>query len=118
MSKHFLPISIVLLSISIFLLAFQLGNRVSSEENTPVQSVDSASKGLLTLKEAAYYLNLNEEQLIGIIQKQDSSREVLSSFDTYAYIPYIQIGGDKYFNQEQIDEWIRYNITIWNDVDY
>lgn len=118
MSKYFLPISIVLLSISIFLLAFQLGNKDSSEENILVQRVDSASKGLLTLEEAAYYLNLNEEQLIGIIQKQDNSREALSSFDTYTYIPYIQIGGEKYFNQEQIDEWIRYNITIWNDVGY
>lgn len=118
MSKHFLSLSIVLLSIAIFFLAFQLGNSVSNGENEHVQMVDSSTKGLLTLEEAASYLNLNKEKLTAIIRKQDSSREILSSFDTYTYIPYIQIGEEKYFNQEQIDEWIRYNITIWNDIEY
>lgn len=116
LSRHFLSISIVLLSIAIFFLAFQLGNRVSSEENEPVQMVDS--KGLLTVEEAASYLNLNKERLTAIIRQQDSSREILSSFDTYDFIPYIQIGEDKYFNKEQIDEWIRYNTVIWKEVEY
>lgn len=118
MSKNFLSISIVLLSIAIFFLAFQLGNSVSSEENEPVQIVGSTAKGLLTLEEAASYLNLNKEKLTAIIRQQDSSREILSSFDTYEYIPYIQIGEDKYFNKEQIDEWIRYNTMIWKEVEY
>lgn len=118
MSKHFLTASIVLLSIAIFFLAFQLGNRVDSEENPPVQNVESASKGLLTMEEAANYLNLDKGKFEGIIRKQDSSRQILSSFNTYEYIPYIQIGGEKYFNKEQIDEWIRYNIMIWEDVEY
>lgn len=87
------------------------------EEKEPVQIVDSSAKGLLTLEEAASYLNINKEKLTSIIQKQDSSREVLSSFDTYEYIPYIQIGEEKYFNQEQIDEWIRYNTVIWKEVE-
>ncbi|MFJ5772016.1 helix-turn-helix domain-containing protein [Psychrobacillus sp. NPDC093180] len=117
MSKHFLSISIVLLSIAIFFLAFQLGNSVSMEAKKPVQIVGSSAKGLLTLEEAASYLNINKEKLTSIIQKQDSSREVLSSFDTYEYIPYIQIGEEKYFNQEQIDEWIRYNTVIWKEVE-
>lgn len=117
LSKHFLSISIVLLSIAMFFLAFQLGNSVSSEENEPVQMVVD-SKVLLTVEEAASYLNLNKEKLTAIIRQQDSSREILSSFDTYQYIPYIQIGEDKYFNKEQIDEWIRYNTVIWKEVEY
>ncbi|GGA48088.1 helix-turn-helix domain-containing protein [Psychrobacillus lasiicapitis] len=118
MSKHFLNISIILLSISIFFLAIQFGNSDSMEANESVQMVDNSAKGLLTVEEAAFYLNLNEERLVAMIQQQDSSREVLSSFDTYEYIPYIQIGEDKYFNKEQIDEWIRYNTTIWKEVGF
>lgn len=118
MSRHLLAISIILLSVAFFFLGFQVGNREKREESKPAHSVETDVKGLLTLEQAASYLSMNKEILMGIIRKQDSSREMLPSFDTYMFIPYLQVGGEKYFNKEQIDEWIQYNTTTWEDVEY
>ncbi|WP_391117061.1 helix-turn-helix domain-containing protein [Psychrobacillus sp. L3] len=120
MSKHFLSVSIVLLSIAIFFLAFQLGksNNLSLEPKDPIYNVKKLENGLLTAKEVAAYLSMDVEKFNKLIKNQNFERAGYSSFDTYRFIPYIQLNGEKYFTKKQVDEWINYNITTWGNIDF
>lgn len=120
MSKHFLSASIVLLSIAIFFLAFQLGksNNISLETKAPIHKVEVLDNGLITAKEVADYLSMDVEQFNKLIISQTLERADYSSFNTYKFIPYIQLNGEKYFTKKQVDEWINYNITIWENIHF
>ncbi|WP_313893047.1 hypothetical protein [Psychrobacillus sp.] len=122
MSKHFLSGSIILLSIAIFFFAFQLSNSesVSSETKEPEQSKDSLNidNGLLSIEAAALYLSMDVEQFNELIKAQNVGRAQLTSYDTYLFIPYIQMNGEMYFSKKQLDEWIDYNILSRQDINY
>ncbi|WP_391203536.1 helix-turn-helix domain-containing protein [Psychrobacillus sp. L4] len=120
MSKHFLSVSIVLLSIAIFFLAFQLGksNNVTLEQKDPIHKVEVPENGLLTAKEVAAYLNMDVDQFNKLIKNQNFERASYTSFDTYKFIPYIQLNGEKYFPKKEVDEWINYNITTWGNIHF
>jgi hypothetical protein len=110
MSKHFLAGAIVLLSLSIGYLAFQVGNGFATTKNND-QALESikVEKGLMTMEEAAEYLSLSEKQLEELIRQHDLQRSQLTSFDTYSFIPYIKIKNNRYFNKQNIDEWIKHS---------
>ncbi len=122
LSKHFLSGSIILLSIAIFFFAFQLSNSesVSSETKEPEQSKDSLNidNGLLSIEAAALYLSMDVEQFNELIKAQNVGRAQLTSYDTYLFIPYIQMNGEMYFSKKQLDEWIDYNILSRQDINY
>ena len=120
MSKHFLSVSILLLSIAIFFLAFQLGksNNVLLEAKDPIHKVEVLDNGLITAKEVASYLSMDIDEFNNLIKIQNFERAGYSSFDTYKFIPYIQLNGEKYFTKKQVDEWINYNATIWGNIQF
>lgn len=116
MSKHFLSIAIFLLSISLIFCGFQLGKYSINEQEVKSSETDpSFEKGLMKIEETAKYLALPVKTLETIVNTQKFERDKLTSFDTYAFIPYIEIYGEKYFNKEQVDEWIKYNST-WREI--
>ena len=68
-------------------------------------------KALLTEDESAEYLNISIDELKNILQKDTEKKAGLSSYDTYAFIHYIDINhGKKMFNKKELDEWIKYNM--------
>lgn len=119
MNKHFLSVSIVLLSIAIFYFAFQLGksNSVVIEADAPIHTVGMMDNGLLTEEEVAAYLSMNIEQFKQLIKDQNFERASFKSFETFKFIPYIQINGDRYFIKNQVDMWINYNATNWKIIE-
>lgn len=116
MSKHFLSIAIILLSISLIFCGFQVGKFSINEQESNLSEADpDFEKGLMKMDETAQYLALPVKTLETIVNTQKLEREKLTSFDTYAFIPYIEIYGEEYFNKEQVDEWIKYNST-WREI--
>ncbi|HYK74793.1 MAG TPA: hypothetical protein VEV44_16990 [Pseudoneobacillus sp.] len=111
MKNYFLTGAIILLSISIFFCGFQIGksSNVKGEINDTSIVQD---QGLLSLEETAEYLSMSQEELKKIIIMDDSERKQLSSYDTYRYIPYIEVHGNKYFNKMEVGEWIKYNSQV------
>lgn len=113
MSKHILAVSVLVLSLAIFYTGYQLGKNPVKENGKVQETVGKADKGLLTSKETAEYLSITEKQLEALLKVQGMERSNLGSFDTYRYIPYLEINRQKLFNKGQVDEWIKYNSTIW-----
>jgi hypothetical protein len=109
MSKNILAGAIALLSLSIFYFAFQLGNTTVSNGSEQTMDSPTLEKGLMNMKDAAEYLSLSEKQLKELIRQQDLQRSQLTSFDTYSFIPYIKIKNNRYFNKQNIDEWIKHS---------
>jgi hypothetical protein len=118
MNKHVLPAAIILLSLSIVFMGFQFGRYTekldSLEGRNEVSSLDT-DRGLMTLKETANYLSMSEDQFKRIIIQQDALRSQLTSFNTYDFIPYIEVKNEKFFNKDQVNEWIRNN--FWEQID-
>ena len=110
MSKHFLSLAIFILSLSLLFCGYQISNDAGNNDMKKATTVLDVEIGLWTMEETAQYLSLPVDQLRSIVSSNDFERAKLSgSYDTYRFIPYIEIKGEKYFNKIQVDEWIKYN---------
>lgn len=116
MRKYFLPISILILSISIFYGGFQLSSVMKSQESDKSSGDSMMDKGLLTLEEAALFLSMSTDELNIVINRQEFERKKLSSFETYRFIPFITMNNKRYFNKDQLNKWIEYNSIIWSEI--
>ncbi|MFD1737478.1 hypothetical protein ACFSCX_13030 [Bacillus salitolerans] len=122
MNKYLSFISIIVLSLSIVYLGYQVGQHASNREHAVSEKqevkkiVPFVDKGLWTLEETAQYLSIPVEELERTILKQDVERNKQTSFSTYEYIPYITLNQKRYFNKNDLDEWIRYNSLRWNEL--
>lgn len=68
-----------------------------------------AERGLLSADEAATYLSMSPNVLMGWMALEEIERNQLESYEAYTYIPYIEFDGTKYFSKDQLDKWIEYN---------
>jgi hypothetical protein len=116
-SKHFLSLAIIILSLSLLFCGYQISKDAVNNDAKKTTTVLDVEKGLWTMEETAQYLSLPVDQLRSIVSSNDFERANLSgSYDTYRFIPYIEIKGEKYFNRIQVDEWIKYNSLNWTEV--
>ncbi|WP_167577492.1 hypothetical protein [Ammoniphilus sp. YIM 78166] len=68
------------------------------------------TKALMSAEEAAHYMGIPLEDFQMLIEAQIKQKANLPSYDTYRFIPYIDIGSNRLFNQEEINKWIEYNM--------
>lgn len=108
-----LSVSIFILALSIFFCAFWIGHSMKSPDK-PTNSISSETSGriLMTEKETTEYLNMTQKQFTGLLSYEERSRQGLATFNTYQFIPFIEIDGLKYFNKVEISKWIQYNSEI------
>ncbi|OLS02947.1 hypothetical protein [Tissierella creatinophila] len=104
--NKFLIISVLILSISIFVGSVLIANSIRDTNPSDFEQSVITNKGLITEAEAAEYLNLTHDDFKDLISTLESQREKLDSYETYRFIPFIQIDGIKYFNKEQLNKWI------------
>lgn len=118
-----LTICVLTLSIAIIFGSVWIGNSIKSinkdtaneqtanNQTNLSQSLYSQphSKALMTEKEAAEYLNLSQDKFKELLYSEETRRKKLTSYDTFSFIPYLEIDGVKYFNKGHIDEWVEYN---------
>lgn len=68
---------------------------------------------VMTEKQLARYLKISHDQLLNLIEKSDEEKLLLTSanshvYDTYKFLPYMNIEGEKRFMKSQIDKWMEY----------
>ncbi len=80
-----------------------------SLQKTTVSEYAYLNKALITQKEAANYLSMNPEIFDKLILEDSIERSKYTVYDTYAYLPYVYINTDRYFNPELLDLWAEYN---------
>ncbi|WP_214484701.1 hypothetical protein [Bacillus sp. SM2101] len=63
---------------------------------------------LLTQSELLEYLHISEDELKDIIIADTVLKRQLTSYDTYRFLPYIEIADKKMFLMNEIKEWLKY----------
>lgn len=69
-----------------------------------------ATKVLMSEEEAADYMGIATDDFHTLIEAQIKQKANLGSYDTYRFIPYIDIGTSRFFNQAEINMRIEYNM--------
>lgn len=100
------PISIIILGGCLILSAWILSSGLKNKE----QNNNIQVKALMTSDEAAQYIGISLIDFDLLIKNQLGQKAGLQSYDTYRFIPFIEIGNQKYFNRAEIDNWIQYNM--------
>lgn len=123
MKNILLPVSIIVLAVSIALGCFFIADAIKEQNETAALSAaaaadqtGTASKSLLSEQEAADYLGLPKDTFSMLLYSLDAQREHLSSYDTYSFIPYLKINDDYFFEKSELDQWVKYNVenhTEW-----
>jgi hypothetical protein len=109
MKSH--QISIIVASL-ILGLSFIIGcslidiNIGSERETDQIQAVGASDKALMTMEEAADFLNIGKDQIIEIIKIEHN---ILNETGVYqgTMFPYIRVDSDYLFNKEILLKWIR-----------
>lgn len=108
-NNRLLPLSIIILAISIVFGSIWIGNSIGKIAYS--QEYDYISfKALLNKEEAAQYLNISVEQLDSILRKDERQKMNLGSYPTYKFIPYMEIEGELMFNMDGLHQWIEWNM--------
>lgn len=115
-----LIISILILSLSIFVGSLWIGYSIKNNNENNKQNYSSyfpsENKALITDEEAAEYLNLPLDKFKTLVSNLEIKRKKEDSTDNLKFIPFIQIDGVKYYSKPQIDIWVLYNIMSWEDI--
>lgn len=103
-NKKLLPISIILLAGSIVFSSFWIGNSLGKAESK--KSIPVEEKKVLTLPQAADYMNMSEKEIIEIIGLEQMHLAKYKSY-TGRMFPYFTIDNKKYFFKSELDEWVK-----------
>ncbi|MDR6880727.1 helix-turn-helix domain-containing protein [Bacillus sp. 3255] len=106
-----LLISIIILGGCLILSGWVVSNGLKSQEHLekPLKTT-TQTKALMTSDDAAQYMGISLEDFDYLIKSQTELKSGISTYDTYRFIPFIDIGNQKYFNKVEIDKWIEYNM--------
>lgn len=101
-------ISAVILSISIIFSAVYLGNAISLSKTSSESAMIESQSLLMNADQAAEYIGITVDTLITRIKKEKIERHSLNVYDTYRFIPYMEIDGVIYFTKSELEKWVEY----------
>lgn len=105
----FLPLSIMILSLSIVFASVHIGQSLKVSHQDLSQEL-LHEKLLLSEEEAAEYLGITVEEFKDILLKDKHDREGLMVYSTHQFIPYLEIGERKLFSKEELNEWVHFHM--------
>ena len=116
MKNILLPISIVVLAVSVALGSFFIAGAMKEQGKAAVAAAEIAagkaaadSKTLLSEQEAADYLGLPEETLHKLAVLSGRTK-YMSGGDFSQYPAYLKIDDNYYFVKSELDKWAEYNV--------
>lgn len=112
--RKYIPSLIVGISIIIFAFIFLLNqdkpHHVVSADQVNSQ-IKTYSNQVLTKEDLAQLLTLTVDELDQLISEQKAEKQQLNSYDTYQFIPTIEIKGKTLFLESEIFKWLEYLST-------
>jgi hypothetical protein len=101
-------ISAIILSVSIIFSSILLSYTIN-KVNLVEQDNSKASQSLLmNSDQAAEFIGISTDTLISYIKREKIEKYSLSSYETYKFIPYVQIDGIMYFTKSELVKWVEY----------
>lgn len=102
-------ISVIVLSLSITFSSIYVGNAILKVNETNAANSTQMTTGLLmNSDEAAKYLGIPVETLIAKIKKERIEKAKLNVYNTYQFIPYLEINEVIYFTKSELLKWAEY----------
>lgn len=112
--RKYIPSLIVGISIIIFAFIFLLKqdkpHHVVNADQVNSQ-IKTYSNQVLTKEDLAQLLTLTVDELDQLISEQKAEKQQLNSYDTYQFIPTIEIKGKTLFLESEIFKWLEYLST-------
>ncbi|EHQ90148.1 hypothetical protein [Desulfosporosinus youngiae] len=104
--KNFLLTTAILFVGTSFIIgSYLIGNSIQSVAMRDSDQVSIDNK-VLSLSQTAKYLNMTEDEILGIIQTEKSILEKTGSFHGRMF-PYFTVNSKQYFYLNEIDEWLK-----------
>jgi hypothetical protein len=101
-------ISAIILSVSIIFSSVLLSYTIN-KVNLVEQNNSKVSQSLLMNSDkAAEFIGISTDTLISYIKREKTEKYSLSSYETYKFIPYVQIDGIMYFSKSELAKWVEY----------
>jgi hypothetical protein len=101
-------ISAIILSLAIIFSAI---NIISAINKTTLVSIDDSTSQTLLMNadQAAAYIGISTDLLVSRIKREKIEKYDLTVYDTYRFIPYLEIDGVMYFTKSELEKWAAYN---------
>ncbi|HYE11252.1 MAG TPA: hypothetical protein VEF53_13840 [Patescibacteria group bacterium] len=100
-------ISAIILSLAIIFSAVNISSAIN--KTALVRVDDNASQTLLmNADEAATYIGISTDLLVSKIKREKIEKYDLTVYDTYRFIPYLEIDGVMYFTKSELEKWAAY----------
>lgn len=98
-----------IIAASILVGAFLMSDSSSAAKSNSEPDVFKG-KSVFTIDDLAGYLSVSDSDIEKIIKKDYKEKAEIEEgdFDTYKYIPYINLAGEKRFLKSEIDKWLEY----------
>jgi hypothetical protein len=106
--------SAIILGISLIITALILRDGLLSSNETKSNGINYKNEevistlNLMTIKQLSVYLQISEDSIRSIIYKDDKDKANMSSYETYAFIPYLKLDNEYRFLKTEIDKWLKY----------
>lgn len=101
-------ISTIILSLSIIFSAVYGSNMIHKTNLIALNDSSTSQRLLMNSDQAAAYIGISVEDLISNIKREKIGKYNLTSYDTYRFIPYLNIDGVMYFNKSALEKWVEY----------
>lgn len=69
-------------------------------------------KTILTEADLANLLDVSIQDIEAIIQKDRETKKNLTSWNSYSFLPFMEIGGQKIFLEQDVEKWIMYQSYV------
>ena len=116
-NKKMLSISIIILALSIIFSTIWIGQSLNQLIKTQISITQPIiEKALLTDKEAAEYLNISNVEFNNLLlndqqEKREMTKAGIHVYSTYKFVPYLELNGKKLFSKDELDQWIKHNMS-------
>lgn len=108
-SKLF-PMSLFFLGMCILCGSLYIGIQLESLR----QEIRTPHGGLMTMEETASYLSITMDELDDILRDDRIEKGKMTMYETYRFLPYLEINDELRFNKDQLDLYIEYRTLNHN----
>jgi ABC-type antimicrobial peptide transport system permease subunit len=107
-NNYIILISAVMLSVSLVFSAVYIGNAINNAEGISSDNNKTTQSLLMNSDQAAEYIGISVETLLSQIKREKVEKYKLSVYDTYNFIPYLNVDGVMYFTKSELEKWVEY----------
>lgn len=102
-------IAAIIFSLSVVFSAIYIGSAINEVNSVSSVNTDINESLLMNTDQAAKYLGISADSLVSKIKREKIEKYELGTYDTYRFIPYLEIDGVIYFTKSELQKWAEYN---------